>query len=604
MRFTLSHSIRSTFIILFLFGAKSFSQDDFSIEQYSQSIIKNGVSWKTGSYTYYPSFYTGFAPRIENPNRIHFQLSRGNQIRLTAPLDEYSILTYFYGLQKRETLFNQMVKTGLIRIEQQNQLALFQSILKSQRYQINATIENLSQNLISNEQLYDLSLKAMKELNPGRLFHIRIDMSAAIERWKNTAIAFTQSAAGKNLDEYISKNPQKSLTLINDLLWGRVDATLITPLLKAQLIKTLQTQSDFQNQALELFKLATEGRYEFKTLRNGTFQPSLYKDIQGKWLLEYPEFTAIYPNGSVKDYDNDRDGNRIPKIREIGVMNFISRPAHDVDHIRSESYYGYIPKMDYTTTGNGIHNPAVRTSLKNSIYKSLYQELNIPAKDNTLWIVARGGVSHGCTRMAAGHVLEVRDIFPSNPKRMEQVKYFGNNSEDYDLFDIEGTGQIQVMGVQYFLAYDIAADSGEGYREGAGLIPASLNRDSFYQQLYGEKQFRKENENYVFLNPYISQFMTEKVGSRGKAYSLQIKGDFTLYEQNYEQDKLQFFSMSTSQMSSLDEGSDHKSLGKQLVRIFGRTSGCGPFKKEFQLCNEDQFDQEVSKLIPQISKVK
>lgn len=600
----LSIKLVTLLLLLTHFSVRASSPEAFSIEQFNQSLIKNGVSWKTGSYTYYPSFYTGFAPRVEDPNRIHFRLSRGNQIRLTAPLDEYAVLTYFFGLKKREALFNQAIQNGLVQIEQQNQLALYQYVLQSQRYQISSTADQALQNNIAREHLYKISLKAMEELNPGRIFHIRLNLTTSIAHWKNTANAFIQASAGKSLEDFIAKNPQKTLTLINSLVWGRIDVTLVTSNLKVKLVETLQAQNDFQIKALELFRLATEGRYDFKVLRNGSLQSSLYQDTQGEWILEYPEFTAIYPNGSVKDYEDDRDGNRIPKIREIGVMNFISRPAHDVDHIRSESYYGYIPKMDYTSTGNGIHNPAVRTSLKNAIYKPLYQDLNIPAKHNTLWIVSRGGVSHGCTRMSAGHALEVREIFPSNPKRMEKVKYFGNNSEDYDLYDVSGTGQIQVMGVQYFLAYDIAADSGEGYREGAGLIPSSLNRDAFYQQLYGQKQFRVDTNSYIFINPYISQFITEKDGSRGKAYSLQIKGEFPLYEQAYEQDKMQFFSMSSAQMSSLDEGNDHKSIGKQLVRIFGRASGCGPFKKEFALCHEDQFDQELQKLAPQISKVK
>lgn len=588
-----------------LLAFPSHAQENFSIDNYNQSLIKNGVSWKTGSYTYYPSFYTGFAPRIEDPNRIHFQLSRGNQIRLTAPLDEYSILTYFFGLRKREVLFEQAVKNGLVHIEQQNQLTLFQSILKSERYQIQATTEKATQNAISKEQLYEISLKSLEELNPGRIFRIRLNLTSAINRWKTATTAFTEAAAGKSLSDFITKNPQKTLTLVNDLVWGRINAVLVTPALKSKLIETLQSsETDFQTRALELFQIATEGRYSFKVLRNGSLQPSIYQNTQGEVLLEYPELTAIYPNGSVKDYESDRDGNQIPKIRETGVMNFISRPTHDVDHIRNESYYGYIPKMDYTATGNGIHNPAVRTSLKNSVYKSLYEDLTIPVKDNTLWIVSRGGVSHGCTRMAAGHVLEVRDIFPSNSQRMEKVKYFGNVSEDYDLFDIAGNGQIQVMGVQYFLAYDIAADSGEGYREGAGLIPSSLNRDAFYQQLYGQKQFRADNNSYIFVNPYFSQFVMEKSDIRGKAFSLQMKGEFSLYEQAYEQDKMQFFSMSSTQMSSLSEGNDYKSIGKQLVRLFGRASGCGPFKKEFALCNEDQFDQEVLKLTPLVTKVK
>ena len=32
-------------------------------------------------YWYEPSFYTGFAPRTQDPQRLHIRLSRGNQVR-------------------------------------------------------------------------------------------------------------------------------------------------------------------------------------------------------------------------------------------------------------------------------------------------------------------------------------------------------------------------------------------------------------------------------------------------------------------------------------------------------------------------------------------
>src|SRR5512143_1216901 len=35
---------------------------------------------------YEPSFYTGFAPRTQDPPRLHIRLSRGNQVRVTVVL--------------------------------------------------------------------------------------------------------------------------------------------------------------------------------------------------------------------------------------------------------------------------------------------------------------------------------------------------------------------------------------------------------------------------------------------------------------------------------------------------------------------------------------
>ncbi len=588
-----------------LMALPSFAQT-LSVEDYNKSLITNGVAWKAGRSTYLPAFYTGFAPRVADANRIHFHLSRGNQIRLTAPLDEYTVMTYLYNLKARESLVVDAVSKNLILLQQQDQMGMFKSVLNSDLYSVNQLISKFDTGSISKEEFYAQSLLTLQKLNPGRVFSMRLDMDAYVARWKNSADAFAASAGGK-VEDYISKNQDKTVVLVNEIVPGRVNTYAITPELKAKLADTLAASSTatFTQKAIELFNLATQNRYSFKVLRNGKLESSMYTNSSGNLILEYPEFTAIYPNGSVKDYTKDRDGNQIPIIRETGVLNFIKRSYHDVDHIRSEPFYGFIPKMDYTTTGNGIHNPAVRTNLKNSIYKSLFQTLNIPTANDTLWVVSRGGVSHGCTRMSAGHLLEVRNIFPAAPDQMTKVTYFGNVSQDYDLFDIDGNGKPEVMGVKYFLAYAIAGDSGEGYREGAGMIDQSFNREAFYAFLYGKNQFKIEDGKYIFINPYISQFVKAKpTDVRAKGFSLKMTGEFDLYEQDYEQDKMQFFAMSDSQMRSLGESSDHTSLGKQLDRIFGRAVGCGPLKNEYAFCYEAKFKAEYEQLAPSITKVK
>lgn len=587
------------------------AQSITSVEEYNQTLIKNGVSWSASQGTYLPSFYTGFAPRIEDPNRIHYHLARGNQIRVTTQLDEYAIFTYMYGLTKRESLFDKAVSEGMIRIQQQNQLGSYKAIMNSPKYNIKGLIQGLEAGTVSREQFYQKSLQILEELNKDRVFHIKLNLSGYIANWQRSIDSF-MAANGNSAEVAIGKNAQKTIALINDLLPGRINISFVTPAIKEKLIEAMSNRGDvvnpaaFENSALEIIKIATKGRYDFKVLRDGKLQPAIHT-VGTQTVLEYPEFTAIYPNGSVRTYTSDRDGNKIPVIREIGALNFTTSAGNsDVDHIRGEGYYGYIPKMDYTTTGNGMHNPAVRTYLKKSIYKSLYADLNIPATNDTLWIVSRGGVSHGCTRMAAGHVLEVRSIFPSDAKRMRQVNYFANQSTDYDLFDIDGDGHLEVMGVQYYLAYAIGGDEGEAYREGAGLIPESLNREAFLNNLYGQKQFVVEDGIYKFVNPYMSQFSYAKSSdSRGQAFSLKMNGEFKLYEQKYEQDKMQFYKMSSTEMGSMQTtGGDNGNTGKMTVRLFGRASGCGIFKAEYPLCNEDNFDKELNAVTSKITKVK
>ena len=54
-------------------------------------------------YWYEPSFYAGFAPKTQDPSRVHMQLSRGNQQRFTV----------YTGLYLREQ-FNYLTMPGSI----------------------------------------------------------------------------------------------------------------------------------------------------------------------------------------------------------------------------------------------------------------------------------------------------------------------------------------------------------------------------------------------------------------------------------------------------------------------------------------------------------
>ncbi len=74
------------------------AESAFMIDDYNASLAKFGMPF----FSRYPAtFYTGFAMRVEEPKRLHFRAGRGNQVRLTAILDEYTVLTYLYTLQKR-----------------------------------------------------------------------------------------------------------------------------------------------------------------------------------------------------------------------------------------------------------------------------------------------------------------------------------------------------------------------------------------------------------------------------------------------------------------------------------------------------------------------
>lgn len=572
----------------------------FSVDEYNQNLIQHGISWssKTSS-TFMPSLYLGFAPKVETANQIHFRLGRGNQIRLTAVMDEMTVLTYPYNLKARYDLVKKSIDQKYIQVQAQNQFVLFEKVILSSG--VLGLIQDLESGKITEADYKAKSIELIKKLNPGRVFDFKMNFSDVVSRWAASSLAnYLKQTSASEFKSYALKNPQQTIALVNEILPGRMNVFSMDESLIQSLDQVVQSISkngvDFTSvqKMVQFVQSTTQNRYQIQCSAQTACQVNVL------------EFTAIYPNGSTIDATTDRTGNRIPRIREVGALSFLDNPGRfDVDHIRNESFYGWAPKMDYTPEGNGIHNPAVMTNLTLDAFKSLITEFNIPSDHTKLWIVSRGNVSHGCTRMSSGHILEVRNIFPTTNEEMKKVKYFGNASTDYDLFDIDGSGTFKVMGVQYYLSYGLMSSEGDGYREGKFLIPESLNKISFYQQLYGKQQFREENGDVLFINPYISQFQLEKVGNvRAKAFSQQYKGEFKLYEQSYEKDKLQLFTMASPLMSSLGTSVDNESRGKRLVRLFGRVNGCGPFATRFEKCSEKNYLNELTTLEPLITKVK
>src|SRR5262247_3463369 len=65
---------------------------------------------------YEPSFYTGFAPRIQDPQRLHIRLSRGNQVRVTAVLGDKELDAYLDDLVLRRKTYQELVDTKVIEL--------------------------------------------------------------------------------------------------------------------------------------------------------------------------------------------------------------------------------------------------------------------------------------------------------------------------------------------------------------------------------------------------------------------------------------------------------------------------------------------------------
>jgi hypothetical protein len=325
----------------------------------------------------------------------------------------------------------------------------------------------------------------------------------------------------------------------------------------------------------------TGSKYNFSVLNsNNQFQAAI-QCSPTSCNLTYPEFTTVYPTGSLEDTTTDDFGNQINAYATPGLWNFLSRAGkHDVDHIRDEPYYGFVPKMDFEGIGNGFHNPAVRFWGPSS---DIRKGIGMPANHSTLWTVKRGPVSHGCLRLPTGHVWELRQIMPVENSKMEQVFFFGNRSADFDLYDVDGNGTLEIMGVEYLISYGLQGADGVLRREGAGL---NLNsKTDFYSNLYGANQvFQVSGSVFMFNNPKVSfpshlDYQRKNVQSRAT-----IPGSFPLYEQAFEREKVQFY------------GLKDLLAKKDLVRLMGRVRGCAPTSDK-NSCGENTFDSEAQKWV-------
>src|SRR6185295_19112130 len=86
---------------------------------------------------YEPAFYTGFAPRTNDPRRIHVHLGRGNQLRLTVVLADDVLREYADDLLNRYRTYQALIEDGRLMLTQNQGFEEFERALK------NAHVEQL-----------------------------------------------------------------------------------------------------------------------------------------------------------------------------------------------------------------------------------------------------------------------------------------------------------------------------------------------------------------------------------------------------------------------------------------------------------------------------
>jgi hypothetical protein len=125
------------------------------------------------------------------------------------------------------------------------------------------------------------------------------------------------------------------------------------------------------------------------------------------------------------------------------------------DHIPSNLAYSYSPWLPYMHVGKTLHNSfhTLWWSMQPENTGFLPDELKqSPIKSREgddyqrLWLLSRGPMSHGCTHVNAGHIMELRELLPAESSLLAQVSFFINKSYLFDVFDIDGDFQPEVMG--------------------------------------------------------------------------------------------------------------------------------------------------------------
>ncbi len=464
--------------------------------------------------SYEPTFYTGFAPRAQDARRLHLHVGRGNQLRVTQVLSDRVVETYARDLMIRYRGYRELIDNEKVVLTQNSGFEDFEKQIKE--LDIEALVDTGKE--LSSEQLRQRNLELIKQLNPDRIFSILIPEEKLLTHWRSRL----------RPADLKSMNRQRQLELLNLMLPTRLWLTEldaeITAALKNIVSIALDKDTDQEQLSEPYFELLE------KT------SAGIYTSSDGQ--LQFDEFTAIYPIGSLNQYTKYK-GRQIPLYPTPGKWLLTTHQrSKTVDHIPTVSIYSYSPWIPYMHVGKKLHNSfhtlwwrmSASTKFLPDEIKQAGSKSREGEEHDFMWLLSRGPMSHGCTHINTGHILELRQLLPAETEDLYKVEFFLNKSHLFDVFDIDGDMQPEVMGVRYFVAFSLRNKSPDKLR-------APIERKAFYEWLYGgELEYSQQG------NAYFKQIKdTHYIGRRavdGDEYT-----DIPLYEAAYQPQKLQFYSM-------------------------------------------------------------
>jgi hypothetical protein len=220
---------------------------------------------------YEPTFYTGFAPRAQDPKRLHLHVGRGNQLRVTLVLSNAVILRYVDDLLARYHGYRKLIDSGQLELTQNRAFEQFEQTLRDR------DLETLQaeQRKLSGAEIRQRNLRLIRALNPQRVFSIRYPEQTLLDHWR---------AQLSNQDRRGTDN-QRRLWLLNQMLPNRLWITTTDAATRSALKQLIQLTGDDDPGWPEAFFALLD------QLSGG-----IYPRRDG--AVQFDEFTALYPIGT------------------------------------------------------------------------------------------------------------------------------------------------------------------------------------------------------------------------------------------------------------------------------------------------------------------
>jgi hypothetical protein len=126
---------------------------------------------------------------------------------------------------------------------------------------------------------------------------------------------------------------------------------------------------------------------------------------------------------------------------------------------------------------------------------------------------------------------ELRQMAPTSSEDLVKVNSYRNEPYCHDVFDIEGDGKLEVMGVQYYLAFKSTNDH----------VPSAAyvtnKREPFYRWLYGQNVNLGSVGQTTIKEVPVCRFAPRK------AALAETLSNLPLYEAKWASETIQFYTI-------------------------------------------------------------